>query len=97
MSVDSKTVDRIANLARLEFTDEEKQELVTDLNNILKLVDKLGEVDTEGVEPLIYMLDEEARLRDDVVKQDISQDEALKNSPDKDSDYIRVPKVLDRE
>ena len=96
MSVDSKTVDRIAHLARLEFSDQEKQELIEDLNNILKLVDKLGEVDTEDVEPLIYMLDEKARLREDVVIQETTQDEALKNSPDKDSDYIRVPKVLDR-
>lgn len=97
MSVDLKTVDRIANLARLEFTDEEKKDIQGDLNKILALVDKLSEVDTEGVEPLIYMLDEEARLREDVVEQKTTQEEALKNAPDKDSDYIRVPKVLDRE
>lgn len=97
MNIDSNTVDRLANLARLEFTTEEKTEIVKDLNNILALVDKLSEVDTEGVEPLIYMLDEKARLREDVMHQDIGQEEALKNAPDKDSDYIRVPKVLERD
>ena len=97
MSVDSKTVERIAHLARLEFSQEEKEEIVNDLNKILGLVDKLSEVDTEEVEPLIYMLEEKARLREDVMKQATSQEEALKNAPDKDSDYIRVPKVLDRE
>jgi len=97
MSVDSKTVERIAHLARLEFSQEEKEEIVNDLNKILGLVDKLSEVDTEDVEPLIYMLEEKARLREDVMKQETSQEEALKNAPDKDSDYIRVPKVLDRE
>ncbi len=96
MSVDLKTVDRLAELARLEFKDEERKEIQGDLNRILELIDKLSEVDTEGVEPLIYMTDEVARLRDDIMKQEITQDEALKNAPDKDSDYIRVPKVLDK-
>jgi len=96
MSVDAKTVDRLADLARLEFNDQEKKEIQGDLNRILELIDKMSEVDTEGVEPLIYMTDEVASLREDVVKQQISQEEALKNAPDKDSDYIRVPKVLDK-
>ena len=96
MSVDLKTVDRLAELARLEFKDDERKEIQGDLNRILELIDKMSEVDTEGVEPLIYMTDEVARLRDDIMKLDISQDEALKNAPDKDSDYIRVPKVLDK-
>jgi aspartyl-tRNA(Asn)/glutamyl-tRNA(Gln) amidotransferase subunit C len=96
MSVDAKTVDRLAELARLEFNDEEKKEIQGDLNRILKLIDKMSEVDTDGVEPLIYMNDEPASLREDIVKQEITQEEALKNAPDKDSDYIRVPKVLDK-
>jgi len=96
MSVDAKTVDRLAELARLDFNEEEKKEIQGDLNRILGLIDKMSEVNTEGVEPLIYMTDEVASLREDVVKQEITQEEALKNAPDKDSDYIRVPKVLDK-
>jgi aspartyl-tRNA(Asn)/glutamyl-tRNA(Gln) amidotransferase subunit C len=96
MGVDSKTVDRIAELARLEFKEEEKKSITNDLNQILDFVDKLNEVDTEGVEPLIYVLNEETNMREDVVKSEYGQEDALRNAPDKDSDFIKVPKVLDK-
>lgn len=94
MAVDNKTVDRIAELAKLEFNNEAKEEIKADLNKMLNFVDKLNELDTEGVEPLIYMLDEEQVLRKDKVTGHVTQQEALKNAPDKDSDYIKVPKVI---
>ena len=59
-------------------------------------MDKLEEVNTEGVKPLIYMLEEETELRKDKVKKGYGQKDALRNAPDKDSDFIRVPKVLDK-
>ena len=96
MPVDSKTVDRIATLAKLEFNEEEKQEITQDMNRMLDFIDQLEKVDTEGVEPLIYMLEEETEMRSDEVKQSISQKEALKNAPEKDTDFIKVPKVLDK-
>jgi aspartyl-tRNA(Asn)/glutamyl-tRNA(Gln) amidotransferase subunit C len=96
MSVDSKTVDRIAELARLEFDDVEKKRITKDLSKILDFVQKLGEVDTEGVKPLVYMLEEETEMRKDEVVQEVSQKEALKNAPDKDTDFIRTPKVLNQ-
>ena len=89
-------VDKIAELAKLEFSPVEKQALVGDMNKILTFMEKLDELDTEGVEPLIYMTDEVNALRKDVVKQEITHEEALKNAPKKDSDYFRVPKVLER-
>ena len=94
MPVDSKTVDRIATLAKLEFNEDEKQEIIQDMNRMLDFVDQLEKVDTEGVEPLIYMLEEETEMRKDEIKQSISQKEALKNAPEKDTDFIKVPKVL---
>jgi len=94
MPIDSKTVDRIATLAKLEFNEEEKQELIQDMNRMLGFVDQLNNVDTEGVEPLIYMLGEETEMRKDVVIQSITQKEALENAPEKDTDFIKVPKVL---
>lgn len=94
MGVDDKTVERIAELARLEFSAEEKASIREDLNRMLAFVDKLKEVDTEGVEPLIYMTAGEDELREDVVDNRLSQEEALKNAPDKDTDYFKVPKVL---
>lgn len=95
MAVDVKTVERIASLAKLEFTADEKTSITGDMNRMLDFVEQLNEVDTEGVEPLIYMLEEEAVLRKDEVKQSISQKEALLNAPEKDTDFIKVPKVLD--
>ncbi|KAB1063753.1 Asp-tRNA(Asn)/Glu-tRNA(Gln) amidotransferase subunit GatC [Salibacter halophilus] len=94
MEVNDELVDKIAALAKLEFKGEEKEAIKGDMQRILNFIDKLGEVDTEGVEPLVYMTDETLKLRADEVDQEISQDEALRNAPDKDSDYFKVPKVL---
>ncbi|MBL4577015.1 MAG: Asp-tRNA(Asn)/Glu-tRNA(Gln) amidotransferase subunit GatC [Flavobacteriales bacterium] len=95
MKIDSSTVDKLADLAKLEFEASAKQAIINDLNRVLEFVDKLNELDTENVEPLTYLTDETNILRKDEVKREISQDEALRNAPQKDSDYIIVPKVLD--
>lgn len=94
MSIDKSTVDRIAELSKLKFDEIESAEILQDMNRMLDFVEKLQEVDTEGVEPLIYMLEEKATLRKDEVNQTITQEEALKNAPDADTDYIKVPKVI---
>ena len=95
MKIDNETVDKIAHLARLEFENEAKEQIITDMNNMLSFIDKLNEVDTSNIAPLIYMSDEVNVLREDVVKQEITQDEALKNAPKHDSDYFKVPKVIE--
>ncbi len=94
--IDIKTVDEIAHLARLEFNDEAKGEILNDMNRMLAFVDKLNELNTDDVEPLIYMTEERSVLREDEVKQTLTQQEALKNAPKKDSDYFKVPKVIDQ-
>ena len=96
MAVDIKTVERIATLSKLEFSDTEKQEITGAMNKMLDFAEQLSSVDTEGVKPLIYMLEEEAELRKDEVIESISQKDALKNAPEKDSDFIKVPKVLNQ-
>ncbi len=96
MEVDDKMIDRLADLAKLQFTGEEKEVLKKDLANILNFMHKLNEVDTEGVKPMVYVNDEQDTLRKDEVKQEISKEEALKNAPTKDSDYIKVAKVLSK-
>lgn len=93
--IDIKTVDEVAHLARLEFNEESKQEILNDMNRMLAFVDKLNEVNTDGIEPLIYMTEETNVLRDDEPETTITQKEALKNAPKKDSDYFKVPKVID--
>jgi aspartyl-tRNA(Asn)/glutamyl-tRNA(Gln) amidotransferase subunit C len=96
MKIDNETVDKIAHLARLEFENEAKDQIIKDMNNMLAFVDKLNEIDTSQIEPLIYMSDEINVLRADVVKQEITQAEALKNAPKHDSDYFKVPKVIEK-
>lgn len=96
MKISEETVDHIAHLARLEFEGNAKEEIQKDLNNIIGFMDKLREVPTENVEPLIFMTHEINRLREDIPAVTVSQEEALKNAPKKDSDYFRIPKVLDK-
>ncbi len=97
MKLDKATVEKLAHLARLEFSENEKEEMLSDLNKMMAFVEKINELDLDGVEPLIYLTDEENVMRVDEVKEQVSKDEALKNAPDKDTDYFRVPKVLKRE
>lgn len=94
--IDIKTVDEIAHLARLEFANEEKDRILNDMNRMLAFVDKLNELDTTNVDPLIYMTEERSIMREDEIKVTVTQDEALKNAPKKDSDYFKVPKVIDQ-
>ncbi len=94
--INQDTVDKLATLSRLEFNGKEKEEIINDLNRMLDFVSKLNEVDTTNVEPLIYMNDSTNVLREDEVKQILSQKEALSNAPKKDSDYFKVPKVVEK-
>jgi aspartyl-tRNA(Asn)/glutamyl-tRNA(Gln) amidotransferase subunit C len=96
MKITDEIVEHIAHLARLEFIGEEKQEIKQDMEKIINFMDALNSVDTSGVEPLIFMSDEVNVLREDVAVETISKDDALKNAPKKDSDYIRIPKVLNK-
>ena len=96
MKIDTKIVDEVAHLARLEFNDEAKNEIVADMNGMLSFIDKLNELDTTNIEPLIYMTDEVNVLRDDEPIISITQAEALKNAPKKDSDYYKAPKVIEQ-
>ena len=94
--INQDTVDKLATLSRLEFNGKEKEEIINDLNRMLEFVSKLNELDTKNIEPLIYMNDEKNSLREDEAKQILSQKEALCNAPKKDSDYIKVPKVVEK-
>ena len=96
MKIDDKLISELARLAKLNFDEESAKDMQKDLNKIIGFVDKLSEIDTENVEPLIYMSDEVNVLRKDDTIENISQEEALKNAPKKDSDYILVPKIIDK-
>jgi aspartyl-tRNA(Asn)/glutamyl-tRNA(Gln) amidotransferase subunit C len=97
MKIDNATLDRIAELARLDFSDPAaRAAILQDMQRVIDFVEKLNEVDTRGVEPLIFMTDEQDVLRDDVARTEVTKQEALRNAPVKDSDYFKVPRVVDK-
>ena len=96
MKITDEIVDHIAHLARLKFEGDKKIAIKQDMENIISFMDKLADLPTDNVEPLIFMNDAVNVLREDVAKITLTQAEALKNAPKKDSDYFRIPKVLDK-
>jgi aspartyl-tRNA(Asn)/glutamyl-tRNA(Gln) amidotransferase subunit C len=95
MKIDLNTVKKIAHLARLEFDEEGAEKMKKDMTQILDWEEQLNEVDTEGLEPITTMSSEENVLREDVVGEHLTHEQALLNAPQRDSDYFRVPKVLE--
>ena len=94
MKIDNELVGRLSELSKLEFDEQAKEVIKKDLQKIFDWVEKLKEIDVEGVEPLVYMTDEKNVLRKDVVKDTVTKEEALLNAPQRDSDYFKVPKVI---
>jgi aspartyl-tRNA(Asn)/glutamyl-tRNA(Gln) amidotransferase subunit C len=95
MSVTPEQVRHIARLARIAMSDEEIAALAPELNNILGWVEQLGEVSTEGVEPLSAVIDQKLRLRDDVVNDGDCRDAVLGNAPAAEHGFFAVPKVIE--
>jgi aspartyl-tRNA(Asn)/glutamyl-tRNA(Gln) amidotransferase subunit C len=95
MKIDSNSVKKIAHLARLEFNEEGTEKMKKDMTQILDWVEQLNEVETTGIEPLTTMSSEVNVLREDIVGEHLSREQGLQNAPQRDSDYFRVPKVLE--
>ena len=96
MTIDKETVEKVAHLARLELAEDEKETMIADMSKILGFMAKLNEVDTSGVEPLVYMTNEVNVVREDVIVQEITHQEALQNAPKHDEDYFLVAKVIEK-
>ena len=94
MEVNEALVDKLANLARLQFDEQEKTEIRNDLQRMIRFVEKLNELDTTGIEPLLHMSEPVNRLREDEVKGSISRDQGLKNASVQDEKFFKVPKVI---
>lgn len=94
MEVNDALIDKLANLARLQFDDVEKAGIKNDLQRMIQFVEKLNELDTTGVAPLLHMSDNINVLRDDEVKGSISCEDGLKNAPLHDQQFFKVPKVI---
>ena len=95
MNVDNALIDKLADLSKLEFDEESKEGIKKDLTRMLAFVEQLNELNTEGVEPLIHVNEETNKFREDVVTEQLSQKEALKNAPDHDGFYFKVPTVVE--
>jgi aspartyl-tRNA(Asn)/glutamyl-tRNA(Gln) amidotransferase subunit C len=95
MKIDRALLDKIAHLSRLEIDEKDAEKMMKDMTAIVDWVEKLKEVDTDGVEPLTTMSFEVNVLREDKVKEHMQHEEVLKNAPKKDDQFFRVPKVLE--
>ena len=94
ITVNNKLISKLSKLAKLKFDKQATKKMKSDLNMIIGFVDAISQVDTKDVEPLIYMSDELNTLRNDEVANEVSQQNAVKNAPLKDSDYFKVPVIL---
>ena len=94
MEVTDELIDKLANLARLQFKNEEKEGLKKDLGQMISFIDKLNELDTEGVEPLLHISPRVNVLREDEVEGSVSREEALMNAPEENGEFFLVPKVI---
>lgn len=94
MQVDDALVDKLATLALLQFDAVEKEAIKGDLQKMIGFIDKLQELDTTGVEPLMHMSETVNVLRDDLPGEMLNREQALRNAPHHDSTYFQVPKVI---
>ena len=97
MEINDDLLAKLEKLSRLKFEAERHDEIKTDLQKMLDFFDKIQKVDTTGVEPLIHLTEGFNRFRQDEPEQRITHAEALKNAPEADSDYFRVPKFVDNQ
>jgi aspartyl-tRNA(Asn)/glutamyl-tRNA(Gln) amidotransferase subunit C len=96
MIIDKQTITKVANLARIEIHENDVEDLITDMNKILTFMEKLNELDTNGVEPLVYMNTDENVWREDVVKQEMTVHEALQNAAVHNENFFLVPKIIEK-
>ena len=95
MTVTAENVKKVARLSRIRMSDEEIEKYTPQLNTILGLMDQLGEVDTDNVDPLANVVDTELQLRDDEQTDGGNQDAVLSNAPEQTSGFFVVPKVVE--
>ncbi len=96
MKIDKALISRLEHLARLELSAEERETIMSDLNEILGMVEKLQELDTDDVDPLIYINEDVNVWREDQVSGQVDREVALSNAPASDGTFFQVPKVIDK-
>jgi aspartyl-tRNA(Asn)/glutamyl-tRNA(Gln) amidotransferase subunit C len=94
MEVNDLLIDNLAKLSHLSFSEQEKKEIRADLQEMISFIEKLKEVNTDGVAPLLHMSGNVNMLREDVVQGSVSREDAFKNAPGTDGTFFKVPKVI---
>jgi len=95
VKISKETVEHVANLARLYLNDEEKKEMAEKLSSILEYMDKLSELDTSNVPPTSHVIPIHNVFREDVVMESLPLSEVLKNAPDSEKGFFKVPRVIE--
>ena len=95
MKVNESVIEHIANLARLNLSNDEKSKMAQEMEGIISYMDKLNELDTDRAEPMQHVLPVENVLRKDEVKDSYDREEILKNAPSKEDGCFTVPKVVE--
>ncbi|GLR16246.1 Asp-tRNA(Asn)/Glu-tRNA(Gln) amidotransferase subunit GatC [Portibacter lacus] len=95
MEINDELINKLEHLSKLSLSEAEREIMKKDLGNILQMVDKIQEVDTSNVEPLMHVNEDVNVLREDVARNEITNEEALRNAPSSSAPYISVPKVID--
>lgn len=96
MILDAQTIHKIADLARIQIEEKEVETLIPEMNKILSFMEKLNELDTSYVKPLVYMNETANVWREDVVKQEISTADGLKNAAKHNDQFFMVPKIIEK-
>jgi len=94
MPIGIETLEKLAHLSRLELDPAAQDKMLNDLNRMVSFVEKLSEVDTNGVEPLTTMTHEVNRMRPDVPAEPMTEEEVFKNAPLHQDGFFRVPRVI---
>lgn len=95
--ITTQDVEYVAGLAQLILDDDSKERLVHEMGDILNYMDKLSELDTEDIEPMMHVLDLANVYREDIVRESLSREAAMQNAPKSDGEYFLVPRILDTE
>jgi aspartyl-tRNA(Asn)/glutamyl-tRNA(Gln) amidotransferase subunit C len=95
--ITSEIVEKVARLSRLSFSKEETMLYAEQLNSILNYMEKLNELNTDGIEPTMSPYPNENIMRDDIVIQGLNLDETLSNAIESERGYFKVPKMLQGE
>jgi aspartyl-tRNA(Asn)/glutamyl-tRNA(Gln) amidotransferase subunit C len=93
--IDEAQVRKVAKLARLELNDKEVEEFSGQLSAILDYVERMNQLDTEGIEPLAHCLPIHNVFREDIVKESLGTEKTLANAPQRDETFFKVPKILE--